>query len=438
MVEIKSFRGVHYNPGKFDDFSKLIAPPYDVISAEMQDELYKSSEYNIVRIIKGKDSGEDTDTANKYTRAGEFFNDWLEKNILVRDEQESIYIYYQEFTAAGQKYERTGFIALVKLEGYGKGVLPHEFTLKGPKADRLNLMRASKTHTGQVFCLYPDPEKKIDDVLDEEKSNAEPMIDVTDDEGIKHRLWAVTNASSIDKIISVMAEKQLFIADGHHRYETANTYMEENPTLEGAKYGMMTFVNMQNVGLVVLPTHRLVKNLEEFEPAQFEDKLQGDFILETFEFSAKNEEDQRKAMFTKLRQLYDSGKHAFGMYCENDRYYLVTLKDDSSLGTRTDIPGVLKQLDVTILHSLILDSILGIDEEKLAQQANVEYIKDTGTAIQESIDMVNSGEFQLVFFMNPPKVEEIDLVAGAGEKMPQKSTFFYPKVYSGLIINKIE
>jgi uncharacterized protein (DUF1015 family) len=235
-----------------------------------------------------------------------------------------------------------------------------------------------------------------------------------------------------------MTEKRLFIADGHHRYETANNYMNENPELEGAKYGMMTFVNMQNVGLVVLPTHRLVKNLEGFDISKFEEQLTVDFELEDFAFTDENEAEQRKSMFAKLRQYYEDGKHSLGVYCKNNKYYIVTLKGDSSLGERTDIPEVLKQLDVTILHSLILDDLLGIDKEKLAQQANVEYIKDTGTAIQESIDMVNSGKFQLVFFMNPPKVDEIDLVAGAGEKMPQKSTFFYPKVYSGLIINKIE
>jgi len=438
MVEIKAFRGVHYNPEKFDDFSKLVAPPYDVISPAMQDELYDTSEFNIARIIKGKDGPGDNDSQNKYTRAGVYFNNWLKDEILVRDKDDSIYVYSQEFEASGTRYERTGFIALVKLEGYGKGVLPHEFTLKGPKADRLNLMRATKTHTGQIFCLYPDPEKNIDSVLDEEKAAKPPFIDITDDEGIVHRLWSLTDPSKIDRIVSEMGEKRLFIADGHHRYETANTYMEENPELEGAKYGMMTFVNMQNVGLVVLPTHRLVKNLDDFDTTLFEEGLVKDFELESFEFTSDTEAGQRQAMFDRLRWLYSNGKHSIGIYARNNKYSIATLKADSSIGKRGDIPEVLKQLDVTILHSLILDDLLGIDKEKLAQQANVEYIKDTGSAIQESIEMVNEGKFQLAFFLNPPKVEEIDLVAGAGEKMPQKSTFFYPKVYSGFIINKIE
>lgn len=438
MVEIKSFRGVHYNPGKFEDFSKLVAPPYDVISLKMQEDLYSASEYNIVRIIRGKDHPDDTDGSNKYTRAGEYFDNWLNEGVIVQDQKDSLYIYSQEFEISGTTYERTGFIALVKLEGYGKGVLPHEFTLKGPKADRLNLMRATKTHTGQIFCLYPDPEKKIDTILDGEKAGNQPLIDITDEDGIKHRLWTITDPSKIDIVVSEMADKKLFIADGHHRYETANNYMSENPDSEGAKYGMMTFVNMQNVGLVVLPTHRLVKNLEGFDIARFEEQLRADFDLEMFQFNDTDEAEKRDAMFEKAKEHYENGKHSFGMYCRNQRYYLLTLKETSSLNERTDIPEVLKQLDVTILHSLILDHLLGIDKEKLAQQANVEYIKDTGSAIQESIDMVNSGEFQLVFFMNPPKVEEIDLVAGAGEKMPQKSTFFYPKVYSGFVINKID
>ena len=165
MVEIKSFKGIHYNPEKFKDASKLVAPPYDVINQELQDELYAGSEYNFARIIKGKDEDGDDDNNNKYTRAAGFLENWLEEKVLVQDTQDSVYVYSQEFEAVGKKHERTGFIALVKLEGYGKGVMPHEFTLKGPKADRLNLMRATKAHTGQIFCLYPDPEKKIDTVL---------------------------------------------------------------------------------------------------------------------------------------------------------------------------------------------------------------------------------------------------------------------------------
>jgi uncharacterized protein (DUF1015 family) len=437
MVEIKAFCGIHYNPSKFDDMSKLVAPPYDVINKQLQDELYDASEYNIVRIIKGKERPDDTEETNKYSRAGEFFNAWLEENVLVQDQSESVYIYSQEFDVGGETKERTGFIALVKLEGYGKGVLPHEFTLSGPKADRLNLMRATKTHTGQIFCLYPDPEKKIDTVLDSEKAANEPIMDIVDEEGIKHRLWAITDSSKIGTIITEMSEKSLFIADGHHRYETANTYSQENPDMATAKFGMMTFVNMQNVGLVVLPTHRLVKNLEDFNDGSFEDKLQRDFDLDIFEFNPDNESEKRAEMFTKLGEYYKQGRHSFGMYCKNDKYYAVTLRSEDSLAERTDIPEVLKKLDVTVLHSWILDQHLGIDKEKLAAQANVEYIKDTGNAIQEAIDLVNSGKFQLVFFMNPPKVDEIDLVAGAGEKMPQKSTFFYPKVYSGFIINKM-
>lgn len=431
MVEIAPFRGYRYNTEKVD-LAKVVTPPYDVISPEMQEKFYERSEYNIARIIKGKVFEDDDENNNQYTRARDYFQRWIDEGILVQDDEEAIYIYSQEFEIAGNKRERTGFIALIKLEEFGKGVRPHEFTLSGPKADRLNLLRATKAHFGQIFSLYSDPERRIDRVLERFKNT--PLVDIKDDEGIRHRLWKITDSNAIGMIRSEMAEKPLFIADGHHRYETALNYSKEN---EKARYCMMTFVNMQNEGLVILPTHRIIKNLEDFRVKKLEEGLRENFDIETFEFAEGNEVEMRETMLSLLRKRYLEGKHAFGMYCSNNKYYLLTLKSNELIN-RIPGPKALRKLDVTILHTLILEQLLGIDKARLEKGLNVEYIKDIGDAIEEGIRKVDSRSHQIIFFMNPTKVEEVQAVADRGGRMPQKSTFFYPKVYTGFVIYRVE
>lgn len=448
MVEIIPFKGYRYNENKVEEFEKVISPPYDVIKPKLQNELYEKSPYNIVRIIKGKKFDGDDEKNNKYTRARDFLKKWIDEEILKKDEKEAIYVYSQKFKINGKENERTGFIALLKLEEFCKGILKgkkdcsgvhqHEETLPKDIEDRLNLLRATRANFGQIFSIYSDSTKAIDDILENTKKN-NPLMSVRDDEGVLHRLWALNNNDLIKKIINEMRDKKIIIADGHHRYKTALQYSKEN---KNAKYRMMTFVNLQDKGLVILPTHRLIRNIENFNKEELLKNLKNNFEIETLNFNSKKELEKRKTMFNSMKEKFEEGKNAFGMYCKTNKYYVLTLKNESLIENKEHHSTAWKKLDVTILHKLILEKLLGIDKEKLAKESvqsisNVEYIKGIGNAVSESIRKVNEENYQIVFFMNPTKIEEVEKIAGNHETMPQKSTFFYPKVYTGFVIYKL-
>lgn len=430
MVNIRPFPGCRYNKEKVD-IKDVVSPPYDVINPKFQDELYARSDYNIVRIILGKEQEGDNDE-NKYTRAADFFRSWLEGGYMKQDDKPSIYVYSQEFDVAGDKKERTGFVANVELEEFGKNILPHEFTLKGPKVGRRLLLEKAKANFGQIFSLYLDQEKKIDSILEKAKESP-PEYDMKDEDGIRHRMWIVDDEEIIKAVKERMKNRKIFIADGHHRYETSLEYSKDHPENDNTKYIMMTLVNMKNEGLVILPTHRLVKGLESFDRKQLIDRLKEKFDIETLEFNDKNEREKRKEMFTKMCE--NEGKHAFGIYAGGDRYYFFTLKDENSMEERVeDRSKPWKRLDVSILHILVLEDLFGIDTTKPEKQHHVEYIKDTKDAVSECLDKVKKGESQISFFMNSTKIEEVEEVAEMGDRMPQKSTFFYPKVYTGFVV----
>ncbi len=437
-MQIKPFRAYRYNTDTVNNTGSCIAPPYDVIDAAARETLYQQSPYNIVRIIKGKTAPTDSEANNQYSRAADFLNQWISDNILKQDETSAIYAYVQNFTIAEKTYQRSGFIALGKLAEFGAGVQPHEQTLTGPKADRLNLMTATAAQFGQIFMLYDDPKKIADNTIDKYTKSAKPEMDFTDDENVRHRLFVIDTENDIQPICDTMADKEALIADGHHRYETALNYYNQtkNPA---AAYRMMTFVNIQNEGLVVLPTHRLVGNLENFQIAELITKLQTDFQISRFEFTDDNQKQTARAdMFDAMKKAAAENKNAFGIYAADNAFYLAVLKSKNAMNSLApEKSNAWKTLDVAVLHKLILENILGIGETQLAEQTNVKYIKDIGDAIDKSIAAVDTGQKQLVFFMNPTTNQQVKAVAAQNEKMPQKSTFYYPKIFTGLTINKL-
>ncbi len=446
-MEVKPFRAFRFDSAVVGDVGSCIAPPYDVISEAQQQQLYEKSPYNIVRITKGKTTASDTESNNQYTRAAEYLNSWIEEGVLKQDSDETIYSYIQDFELAGVSFRRLGFIALSKLEEFGpRGrVRPHEYTFDEPKIDRLNLKRATSAEFGLVFMLYED-EQKIADRIIEDAAREKPLIDFVDEQSVRHRLFAITAKSDIEAIAKMMLDKSCIIADGHHRYETALNYYREtgNPA---AQYQMAAFVNTRHEGLVILATHRLVSNLERFDFEKLLGELTQKFEITEYRFdSPKAAAQAGQKMLAQMNNEQNRGGSAFGIFaapllsCESKKrgFYVAVLKDGSAMDSAApDMSSAWKSLDVFVLHKLILEGILGIDEKKLAEGANIEYVKGAGDEIDELIAKVDSGQKQVVFFMNPPKMQQIRMVTEVGEKMPQKSTYFYPKMYTGLTISKL-
>lgn len=432
-MEIKAFKGYRYDCDKVGEVGKCISPPYDVIDDDKQQELYDLSPYNIVRVIKNKE----LPGGDKYAQAGDFFDELVENGILKADDNDSIYGYVQDFTLNSKFYQRSGFVALGKLVEFGRGVQAHENTLDGPKADRLNLMRATGAQFGQVFMIYDDPGNIADKLI--AKAAARPaLIDFTDDQNVRHRLFAIDNPADISAVVEMMKSKTPVIADGHHRYETALNFYNETQNPD-ALYRMMTFVNMRNEGMIVLATHRLVKNLSSFSLPILLEELKDNFVITELGYSSVDEKiSARERMFAIMREQFEMGNNCFGIYANTEAFYTAALKDTGAMEVYADqMSPASRRLDAAVLHKLILEEKLGIDAKKLAEQSNIEYIKDIGNAVEASMSEVDLGHGQAVFFMNPTKMEQIKAVAAAGERMPQKSTFFHPKVFTGLVINKL-
>ncbi|MBI3582671.1 MAG: DUF1015 domain-containing protein [Nitrospinae bacterium] len=448
MAKIIPFKGILYNKEKIRDMKDVVAPPYDVISPAEQEELYKRHENNVVRLILGKESNSDTSDNNRYTKARDSFDSWQRDSILIKDAFPSIYVYSQEYhlgeTEGFEKKRRLGFIALSKLEDFGEGKIhPHENTLAKPKEDRLKLMQHCNANFSSIFGLFSDPSKRIDSVLKDYMRHS-PLYDLVDDAGMRHTLWAIRDNRAIQIITGVMSDKQVFIADGHHRYETAINYRNEMrgklPNFSGEElynYVMMYFTNTNSEGLSILPIHRLVSNLSDFDKKEIVKKAGEFFNIEKLSFNESDEKAVRKRLFSDMKERGEK-EHIFGMYIGDDDYILLTLKEGGQEEVNSKQYGVgskqVKKLDVTILHTLLIEKILGISEKSLAEQKNITYTISWDEAIKD----VKAGKYQIALFLNPTKIEEVKDVAAAGEKMPQKSTFFYPKLITGLVMNKLE
>jgi uncharacterized protein (DUF1015 family) len=430
MAEIRPFKGILYNQNIVNDLRKVVAPPYDVISAQDRQILLAQSEYNSVRLILPEKFATDTEENNCYTRAANLFHEWLRRGVLLREKTPCMYVYKQEYQYEGEKRERIGFIALAKLENYNKGVIKgHERTLKEPKRDRLNLMRACRANFSQVFTLFSDPIKKVDQILNE-ATIKNPLIDITVNEE-RNILWRLDDHNSIKQLQEILADKQLFIGDGHHRYETALAFRDEMRQLTGDTSGsapfdyiMVMLVNMEDPNITILPTHRIIKNIFDFKPEKVLQKLHRYFEINQFKTVTKLMEEMRREV----------SKNVFGLYLKDGHFYFLKLKQEVDLDKEinTEHSPEWKRLDVSILHHLILDQLLS-----LPNTSSVENI-DFTSSVDEALRAVEDNRAEMAFILNPTSINSVKLMANKSEAMPQKSTYFYPKLLSGLVFNLLE
>lgn len=406
MATISGFRGYRYNPEIIDNFDDVLAPPYDVISTEQRDQLYEKSINNVVRIILTKGDGDD-----KYKQAADTFSDWIKSGVLIRDEQPSVYAYHQVFKENGKNYTRKGFISAVKVEDFeNKQIYPHERTFSHHKEDRLKLITASKANLSPVFSVYSDPDLKIDLALENALFDY-PLFKSTDSDGVENYLWKVSDPDLLSFISEKFQEKKLLIADGHHRYETAINYRnlrrQQNPDGNGTEpyeYVMMFLSSAEQPGLIVKPTYRLVGNLKEDQITQLLNKIENEFESEDLDISS---------------DLNSIGKSEFGLITAGlDK--LIKIKDLK--GSESSELGVVK------LHEYLLDSILEDDS------VSYNYTK----SIDEVTKLLKDSTYQLGFIL--PEIDAVDILhfAESGRRLPQKTTYFYPKVLSGLVFNLLD
>jgi len=447
MAHITPFRALRYDPTRVA-ISEVATQPYDKITPEMQDRYYSASPYNLVRIILGKRNANDGPSDNPYTRAADFFREWRTKGIFLQDPKPSIYRYTQQFTVPGTKVdlERRGFIATGKVEDYSAGVVfRHEQTLAKPKADRLDLLRATRAHFGQIFMLYSDPSAEIETALVSEES---PLIHMRDEYGVLHRVWGVSDAKIVELVSGKMRDKKLIIADGHHRYETALNYRNERRAAAAAagagqgnghsesswtyeatapyEFAMMTFVNLETPGLLILPTHRVVHGLTQFSMESFRQHGCDFFSIEEVDPAV----NANRAIAI-LKEAAPTGTALLAV--GRDRVFLLS-RPQAPSSIFGDLSFRQQSLDVVQLHKCLLEGVLGISEEAIRNQQNVRYIRDA----DEAMKMVREGNADVAFLMNPARVEQVRDLAFAGEVLPQKSTDFYPKLLSGLTVYALE
>jgi uncharacterized protein (DUF1015 family) len=447
MAQVYPFRAFRYNPARAP-FDRVLTQPYDKISPAMQEKYYAADPHNLIAVEKGHGYQGDTPQNNVYTRAAAALNDWIRENVVVQDPQPAFYAYTQEYTVPGTEERRTrqGFIGAGKLEEYSAGVVfRHEHTLSGPKADRLELLRHTKTHTGQLFMLYADPQRRIDAMLAEAAAVAAPATEMRDEYGVMHRLSVMAEPQRVAAIQKAMKDQKLVIADGHHRYETALNYRNECRTRAGkvephAPYErvMMTFINTRSEGLTILPTHRVAAHVHDFSWTSVRRHLEPWFAAEAFPFSGSGERSEAKKKFL-ARLTRDRAKRAIGVYpaaeAQKRAFYVLTLREGASLAQLLpNVSPLQRELDVVLLHEGILEPALGITPQAVTAEANLKYEREALAAI----DAVDSGRAQISFLLNPCDVEQVMKIATAGEVMPQKSTDFYPKLMSGITMYRVE
>jgi uncharacterized protein (DUF1015 family) len=433
MASIFPFHALRYNPSKVS-INDVVTQPYDKITPSMQDRYYGASPYNLVRVILGKPMSGDNEQQSVYTRAAESLEEWKKSQVLVRDREPSIYLYTQTFRlpgeTSGETLERRGFIALGQLEDYDrKVVFRHEQTLSKPKADRLNVLKATQAHFGQLFMLYSDPTAEIEHAL---RQDAPPTAEVRDEYDVVHRIWKISDPQVIRSVQEKMADKKLIIADGHHRYETALNYRNAMRSQHGTGASepyervMMTFVNMDSAGLVILPTHRVVFGLENFSLDQMISKLQENFDVK--DLGAPSNFDAA------MKQLHNAGNAGTALLAvTGDKTYLLRAHGEQKSRNLIGLSEKQCALDVVQLHKLILEEALGMSEEDIREQKHLKYIRAVGEALGE----VRRGA-NIAFLLNPIPIEQMRDIAFAGEVLPQKSTDFYPKMLSGLTIYELE
>lgn len=447
MAEIHPFRAFRYDSNRVS-LDQVLTQPYDKITPAMQERYYAASPYNLIAIEKGKVFPDDTPQSNVYTRAAQKLEEWIAEKILVQDAAPSIYVYSQEYLVPGtqSRRTRTGFIAAGRVEDYEAHVVyRHEQTLSAPKADRIELLRHTRAQTGQLFMLYDDSSRRIDSALEDSVRGSQPL-ELHDEFGVMHRLWPVADPVFIRRIQKEMAEKKLLIADGHHRYETALNYRNECRERAGKSgapldrmaahnFAMMTFINTHSSGLTILATHRVIRNLANFDFERFRTAVAPYFDWYSYPFA---DAEERAASFAEFRKDFEGmnhGRRAIGVYPAGGAFYLFLLRRDADLESLLpDISAAQCGLDVVLLHRLILEKGLGITAEAVTAEKNVTYEREMDAAIAA----VDGGAAQIAFLLNAVRVKQMADIALGGDVLPQKSTDFYPKLLSGLTIFRIE
>jgi uncharacterized protein (DUF1015 family) len=433
MVNIRPFSGYRYNEKKLD-ISRVVLPPYELANEEFKEKFFNMSPFNVIKIYLGKAGSKSN--GERYQYSSEMFGTWIRDGYLIRDEGPCLYVYSQEFELEGKKMERTGFVSLVELEELGKNVFPHEETLQDTMINRRLLIEKTRTNFGLIFSLYSDPEKRIEMLLKKAKQNPPVSEFFTDYEGVRHRLWLVRDRAIINKITSEMKNKKLLIADGHHRYKICLDYSKDNPGDEKAKYTSMMLVNIHNDGLAILPTHRLVKDIRNFDKEKLIERMKLYFVMEVFNFGTKDENGRIRELMQRLRAK--DGKH-FGMYLGDEKYYILGLKDERAMDKEAkEFSKQWRRFDMNILHVLILKKTLGVDTMNTCDQCHMEYVKDFRDNAKKCLIKVRSGECQIALFVNPAKVKQVKEISENGEMIPPKSTCFYPKVYCGVVIHRFD
>lgn len=420
MPEIKPFKGIIYN--KNLPIEKVVAPPYDVISEKERDELYDLHEFNVIRLILNRD-------ADRYESAKKIFDDWLKNNVLVEQNEEAIYIYEQKFEIDGEFYERIGIICLMKLEEFGKGdIFPHEKTFPKPKEDRFNLLKSTNAQFDHIFGIYSDPQFKLEKLIDEFKPSL-PLFNFEFPPGGKvwHYLYEIKNAKFFEKVGEIFENLQIFIADGHHRYETGLMFRDYIASLHKGDYPgsydyILTYLtNMEAEGLVILPTHRIISNVDKVE---LKNKFNSEKISAQFEIIKTNSSQDFKGHFP----IKNFQKGVFGVCLDRDDFLILKMKNKDIINSilSNDLPEPVKSLDVTILHEFIFN-LLGLNTSgiKLSYTHNL----DEALKLSEEVDKV-------AFILNPPSINDVRSVSLSGATMPQKSTYFYPKILSGIVMRR--
>ncbi len=426
MADIKPFKGLYYNNEKVD-LKKVVMPPYDIIKDKDVEGYYKNSPFNIIRIDKGMEEPGDTKQANKYTRAADFMGEWIIDNVLDRDDRDSFYAYTQEYRMPdGKKKEMTGFFAAVKIEEYGNRViLPHERTHDGPKADRLELMRSTYSNTSPILAMYPDPEKRAHKFLAAFIKKEKPFMSFRDLNGLNARLWKLSGGKEIKTLISIFKKKQLYIADGHHRYETAMFFRDEMREKTGVKETpfdriMMCLISVEHSNISILPTHRVFKVFKEFDP---------ECALMKMYFSVKK---MKSPAALKAAMAKKTVKKYLGII-KDKKPYLLELKQAPYKKLVAKAGHIMEYylLSPAILHTLIFEKILGVPEKEIF--GSITYTQD----IDEAVKYAVQEGYKAAFLVQPATTEDVKVISQKNEVMPQKSTYFMPKIITGILINKM-
>lgn len=434
MAEISAFRAFRYDLSRAGRLGEVVAPPYDVINSQMQQALYDRNPYNVVRLILNKEEAGDNENRNRYTRAAAFLRDWVGQRIIAQDSARALYVYEQEFEAEGKQYRRKGFLSRVRLERFGEGrIFPHEETMSGPKADRLKLFHATGMNLSPIFGLYPDEHHQTQELLDKAIGRSLPL-EATDDLGVISRLWVVTDQQIISEVTGLMGPRPIFIADGHHRYETALRYLEEKRQAGEVKdseappnFVLMMLVSMSDPGLIIMPTHRLISGIGDITSQELKHILAPHFDCDLIGKGTRGAQDAWELIQVEGTQ---------------DVLGFGTVADDTWSIARFRSPEFMQQLAVqhspswcnlavSVLHVLVLDKLL---TEKSKEKPTCQYVH----LLKEVTEAASTKSCQLAVLVPPATMTHVEEIAGNLEKMPPKSTYFYPKLLSGLVFNSLK